>query len=94
MIRQQRLRKDYDQYKEKINKGGDHSVGVRRKATLGNDAIAKRGAKKPMFAQTVSNLNTHDLEHNILHLMRIFEGLLKKKDHKSMIDRVKRYILE
>jgi hypothetical protein len=94
MIRQQRLRKDYDQYREKINKGGEQSMGARRKTTSGTEEISKRRANKPMFAQTISNLNTKDLEHNILHLLRIFEGLLKKKDHKSMIERIKKYILE
>lgn len=72
MIRQQRLKKDFDQYKEKINKGGDNSVMAKRRASQTNEAIAKRGSIKPLFAKSISNLNVSDLEHNILHLMKVF----------------------
>ena len=60
MIRQQRLRKHYDQYKDKINKG-QSSVGARRKIFYGNEALAKKGAKKPTFSQTAFSINIKDI---------------------------------
>ena len=61
MIRQQRLRKHYDQYKDKINKG-QSSVGARRKIFYGNEALAKKGAKKPTFSQTAFNKFINNLQ--------------------------------
>ena len=45
----------------------------------------KKAISKPIFAKEVSNIEIKDIECNFLHLARIFDSLLRKKDHRTII---------
>ena len=56
MIRQQRLRKEYDQYRVKIKKG-DLSMPAKRKVYFGTNESSVKEGTRPIFAQTIATLN-------------------------------------
>jgi hypothetical protein len=94
MIRQYRLRKEYDQVKYRLSKG-DHSVPLKKRSTFSFEGSeASKSKKPPVFVQTANSIKPKDLECNILHLMRLFDSLLKKKDSKVLIEQIKHYVLE
>lgn len=84
MVRQQRLRKEYDEYKQKLGKG-DNSGSLKKRGSLSLELTLRKEKKKPLFAQTINNLNLKDLECNMLHFIKIFDCLLRKRDAKIVI---------